>query len=233
LRLTEQLAAEQAALSDAYATLRTTNEQLEFLARHDPLTGLLNRRGALDALDHLLAAADRPVGVLFIDLDRFKAVNDLLAPLGFSIHGESWRSQASSADDSSIPDLVAEVGGRQKLIIEAKFWASLTENQPLGYLDRQSRQFGADEDRLLVFLAPTRRRHLLTAELEQRMGVRHRDSGLRSRARAESLSLPVRPITLPVARGRGGLRVRVVPGVRLSESPEGGASVAASAVRET
>jgi hypothetical protein len=106
-----------------------------------------------------------------------KAVNDLLAPLGFSIHGESWRSQASSADDSSIPDLVAEVGGRQKLIIEAKFWASLTENQPLGYLDRQARQFGADEDRLLVFLAPTRRRHLLTAELEQRMGVRHRDIG--------------------------------------------------------
>jgi diguanylate cyclase (GGDEF)-like protein len=82
MRLTEQLAAEQAALSDAYATLRTTNEQLEFLALHDPLTGLLNRRGALDALDHLLAAADRPVGVLFIDLDRFKAVNDLLGHRG-------------------------------------------------------------------------------------------------------------------------------------------------------
>lgn len=80
--LSEQLASEQTALSDAYATLRATNEQLEFLALHDPLTGLANRRGALDALDDLLADSDRPVGVLFIDLDHFKAVNDLLGHRG-------------------------------------------------------------------------------------------------------------------------------------------------------
>jgi diguanylate cyclase (GGDEF)-like protein len=47
-------------------------------ARHDSLTGLLNRAGLLDAM-HVAgqrASADAPVTVLFIDVDRFKAVND-------------------------------------------------------------------------------------------------------------------------------------------------------------
>lgn len=103
-----------------------------------------------------------------------RAVNDLLAPLAFSVEGEIWRAQADSVEDSSIPDLVAEVGGRQSLIVEAKFWASLTGNQPLGYLERQRRQFpGTPEECLLVFLAPSRRVHLLTAELESILATHH------------------------------------------------------------
>ncbi len=82
VRLSDQLAAEQSALSDAYATLQAANEQLEHLARHDPLTGLLNRRGAFETLDTLLAGGHTPVAVLFIDLDHFKAVNDLLGHRG-------------------------------------------------------------------------------------------------------------------------------------------------------
>ena len=55
--------------------------QSEYLANHDPLTGLANRRLLLDRLDHALAyaqGAGGKVGVLLVDLDRFKCVNDLL-----------------------------------------------------------------------------------------------------------------------------------------------------------
>lgn len=56
-------------------------DQREYESRHDQLTGLLNRRALLEALPVAQARAGRsgkPVGVLFIDLDGFKAVNDSL-----------------------------------------------------------------------------------------------------------------------------------------------------------
>jgi diguanylate cyclase (GGDEF)-like protein/PAS domain S-box-containing protein len=56
-------------------------QQLTRLAFHDPLTGLPNRALFLDRLDRAIARADRyfrSVGVLFIDLDNFKVVNDSL-----------------------------------------------------------------------------------------------------------------------------------------------------------
>jgi diguanylate cyclase (GGDEF)-like protein/PAS domain S-box-containing protein len=55
------------------------DRQLRLLALTDGLTGLLNRRSVLERLDQALARAKRqarPVAVLFIDVDQFKAVND-------------------------------------------------------------------------------------------------------------------------------------------------------------
>ncbi len=57
------------------------DEQIQSLAYHDSLTGLPNRFLFDDRLDTALALADRhrsPVAVLFVDLDRFKLVNDTL-----------------------------------------------------------------------------------------------------------------------------------------------------------
>lgn len=54
--------------------------QLKDLAQHDPLTGLLNRRALAEQMDEILARAagvGMGVQVLFIDLDRFKEVNDV------------------------------------------------------------------------------------------------------------------------------------------------------------
>jgi hypothetical protein len=73
---------------------------------------------ATESLRYLLA---RPAGQ--------PAVQALLAPLGFDPGHLTWHSQASVADDPSIPDLVGnDAEGRHVLIVEGKFWASLTEN---------------------------------------------------------------------------------------------------------
>jgi diguanylate cyclase (GGDEF)-like protein/PAS domain S-box-containing protein len=55
---------------------RVTGDRLAHLAMHDQLTGLPNRPAALDALE-AAQQAGQPVGVLFMDLDGFKAVNDV------------------------------------------------------------------------------------------------------------------------------------------------------------
>jgi diguanylate cyclase (GGDEF)-like protein len=61
-------------LVDAHQDL---TDQLRRTACHDPLTGLLNRRGATEELVRLIDdPTASPLVVLFIDLDRFKLVND-------------------------------------------------------------------------------------------------------------------------------------------------------------
>jgi diguanylate cyclase (GGDEF)-like protein len=68
-------------LSDKVAELGSRERQLEHLALHDPLTNLANRKLFQDRLEHALAKRIRvpsPLGVLFIDLDDFKTINDSL-----------------------------------------------------------------------------------------------------------------------------------------------------------
>ncbi|WP_235303214.1 GGDEF domain-containing protein [Sphingopyxis sp. MWB1] len=58
---------------------RAAEAQAQRLARHDPLTGLLNRRGFTDNVAPLLDAASAqaiPVALLLVDVDRFKSIND-------------------------------------------------------------------------------------------------------------------------------------------------------------
>jgi len=60
---------------------RGLNERLEFQARHDSLTGLPNRSYFMELLNAALEDASQRSGtlaVLFIDLDRFKQINDIL-----------------------------------------------------------------------------------------------------------------------------------------------------------
>lgn len=59
--------------------LAETNERIKFLAYHDPLTGLPNRRMFQEYLEHALSVAKRSkskVALLFLDVDNFKNIND-------------------------------------------------------------------------------------------------------------------------------------------------------------
>lgn len=58
---------------------RAAVDKLRFLAEHDPLTSLLNRRGIEQVLERALVNASRgkSAAIAYIDLDRFKLVNDL------------------------------------------------------------------------------------------------------------------------------------------------------------
>jgi len=60
---------------------KALEDQLAHQAFHDPLTGLANRALLLDRIDHALASAQRDpkrrLAVVYLDLDDFKAVNDV------------------------------------------------------------------------------------------------------------------------------------------------------------
>jgi diguanylate cyclase (GGDEF)-like protein len=63
------------------AERRRAEEKLRVVATHDPLTALPNRTLLHERLSHALAKAqhyDRHLAVLFVDLDRFKNINDTL-----------------------------------------------------------------------------------------------------------------------------------------------------------
>ena len=59
--------------------VRRSQERIAQLARFDPLTGLANRSLFRETLDELVdrsQSSNKPTALLFVDLDRFKAVND-------------------------------------------------------------------------------------------------------------------------------------------------------------
>jgi diguanylate cyclase (GGDEF)-like protein len=81
--------------------LRDQSERSREVSLHDPLTGLANRTLLVERIEHALqrcATSGRQVAVLFIDLDRFKKVND--------VHGHHIGDQLLITVAERIVDLV-------------------------------------------------------------------------------------------------------------------------------
>ncbi|MBF0426329.1 MAG: diguanylate cyclase [Magnetococcales bacterium] len=97
---------------------KSAEEQLAHLAHHDPLTGLPNRKYFLDRLKHSMAIARRtrsPLGLMFLDLDRFKEVNDTLGhEVGDHLLVEVSQRLKKCLRES---DTVARLGGDEFTII--------------------------------------------------------------------------------------------------------------------
>jgi diguanylate cyclase (GGDEF)-like protein len=98
--------------------LKETEEKAHFLALHDVLTGLLNRTYVQREFQALLddaKARGEQIGLLFIDLDRFKTINDSLGhAAGDELLIESARRLRNAVRET---DVVARVGGDEFLIL--------------------------------------------------------------------------------------------------------------------
>jgi len=99
-------------------TRRQFEQELAHRALHDPLTGLANRALFLDRLRHALVRLQRRPGelaILFVDLDRFKLVNDGMGHrVGDTVLSDAARrlSKAARAEDT-----VARFGGDEFIIL--------------------------------------------------------------------------------------------------------------------
>jgi diguanylate cyclase (GGDEF)-like protein/PAS domain S-box-containing protein len=98
---------------------RTFEQHLSYQARHDPLTGLANRAAVVERLTELLdVTCMRPVCVLFLDLDRFKLVNDSHGhTIGDKVLVNLARKLAEIAPTGS---LVGRFGGDEFVVVSTE-----------------------------------------------------------------------------------------------------------------
>ena len=97
---------------------KAAQARIEFLAMHDALTQLPNRAYLMERLDGVLALArrqQRQAAVLFLDLDKFKKVNDSLGHhIGDGLLREVASRITATVRDS---DVVARLGGDEFIIV--------------------------------------------------------------------------------------------------------------------
>jgi diguanylate cyclase (GGDEF)-like protein len=119
---------------DVYSsTERRLRSRIADVARHDPLTNLLNRRGLEDELEGCLRLAEDSqagLAVFVIDIDRFKRFNDRFGHLAADRVLEQLGQTLSSAVRR--PDLVARFGGDEFVLIVP----DVTERDALALAER-------------------------------------------------------------------------------------------------
>ena len=85
------------------------------MAYHDELTGLANRRALIEQLTSRMAAADaQPVAVIFLDVDRLKAVNSFLG----HVAGDQYLQQLAARLSAAVGQrhLLARLGGDEFVV---------------------------------------------------------------------------------------------------------------------
>ena len=94
-------------------------ERMEFLAHHDPMTALLNRAAFNKALEKHLQDHDQSLCALhFVDVDRFKSIND---SLGHNVGDEVIRQVADRLKALMAPgDLAARFGGDEFVLAQMR-----------------------------------------------------------------------------------------------------------------
>lgn len=110
--------------SELEGRVAARTRELERLARHDALTDLLNRRGMLAAEPVLRACVDAWLLTLFIDLDRFKQINDGLGhdwgDLVLCEVGRRLAEPSPTPAASPCPGLVGRWGGDEFIVCQVR-----------------------------------------------------------------------------------------------------------------
>ena len=109
-------------LSRAHGELTSALSTIQRLATHDALTGLPNRALFNDSLGHAIARAERngrSLALFFLDLDRFKNINDTLGHAA----GDRVLQEAARRLQATVraADLVARLGGDEFVLLVEDF----------------------------------------------------------------------------------------------------------------
>ena len=110
------------AIASLFAQLQArveAEERLRYIAMHDDLTGLANRRALLEYMEERLQPGNPgPVAAFFLDLDRLKALNDFL---GHTAGDNFIRTLSTRLREHLDPaDMIARLGGDEFVIVPAK-----------------------------------------------------------------------------------------------------------------
>lgn len=121
-------------LKSEIAQRQASEERSQYLAYHDPLTGLGNRlmfREALEKAIEQTSGTHQKLAILFMDLDGFKGVNDTL---GHSVGDDLLKVVAARLRDCiKDTDVIARLGGDEFAILQQ------SETQPASAISLASR----------------------------------------------------------------------------------------------
>lgn len=132
-------------------------KHIPLLAKISPMFTGRTEDVAVEALGHILNGSESARG----------ALSEVLRTSGAEVGKIADVETQVTIEDDARPDLAAyNKDGSRCVLIEAKFWAGLTKNQPLTYLRHLLRE---PKTSALLFVAPHARQESVWAELKQRI----------------------------------------------------------------
>ncbi len=187
LRRAEQAEAAAAKARDDASQQAIDYQKMAQLAHTDELTHLPNRRAFRVRMEEALTRSGRrhrPIGMVLVDVDRFKAINDTLGHLG----GDEVLGAVAAAlrQTARTQDLVARLGGDE--------FAMLIDDASRDEVAETARSI---QERFAQFVAPLR------VEATVSIGIAHSDDSSRHQLLANA------DVALYDSKGAGGARATV------------------------